>query len=138
MGKADIEALILKVFPQAVGYAAITRLEPGALELTKTTDEGHLRPGGTVSGPVLMTLADTAAYFLILAHLGPVALAVTTNLSIDFLRKGDAGQLFARASLLKLGRRLALCQVGLYASAANAEVHVAQATVTYSIPPEKD
>ena len=97
------------------------------------TGERHLRPGGTISGPTMMGLADAAMYALVLANLGPVALAVTTNLNINFYRKPEPGVLHARASMLKLGRRLAVGEVLLYTD--DPEASVAHVTLTYSIPP---
>ena len=76
--------------------------------------ESMLRPGGTISGPTLMALADCAMYVVLLSAIGPVGLAVTTNLSINFLRKGQPGQdVLAAARLLKLGKRLAVGEVNL-------------------------
>ena len=98
--------------------------------------EEHLRPGGTVSGPVMMGLADAAVYALILSRIGPVELAVTTNLSINFLRKPSPGDLLARASMLKLGKRLAIAEVSIYSdSMSDNSDPVAHAVATYSIPP---
>lgn len=96
--------------------------------------DDHLRPGGTVSGPVMMGLADAAVYALILSHIGPVELAVTTNLNINFLRKPQPADLLARASMLKLGKRLAVADVSIY-SASLENDPVAHAVATYSIPP---
>lgn len=93
----------------------------------------HLRPGGTVAGPVMMSLADTAMYMAILAELGPVAMAVTTNLNINFLRKPDPVDLIAKAELFKLGKRLAMGEVKIYSR--GSDDMVAHATCTYSIPP---
>lgn len=93
----------------------------------------HSRPGGTVSGPTMMTLADTAAWVAILAQVGPQLLAVTTSLHIDFLRKPAISDLLARARLLKLGRALAVVEVEL--SSRGASDLVAKAQVTYSLPP---
>ena len=97
------------------------------------TAQRHLRPGGTVSGPTMMGLADAAMYALVLGNLGPVALAVTTNLNINFYRKPEPGVLHARASMLKLGRRLAVGEVLLYTD--DPDASVAHVTLTYSIPP---
>jgi len=91
-----------------------------------------LRPGGTVSGPTLMGLADGAAYCLILAHIGPVALAVTSSLNITFLRKPQPAGVEAEATFLKLGRKLAVVEVRLR-SEGSPEL-VAHAVVTYAIP----
>jgi uncharacterized protein (TIGR00369 family) len=94
----------------------------------------HLRPGETISGPSLMTLADTAMFIALLAMIGPVALAVTTNLNINFLRKPIKADVVARCRILKLGKRLAIGEVTMH-SEGDLEP-VAHATVTYSIPPE--
>lgn len=96
--------------------------------------EKMLRPGGTVSGPVMMALADTAMYVALLAMIGPVALAVTTSLNINFLRKPAPADVIARCRLLKLGKRLAVGEVTIYSE--GADDPVAHATVTYSIPPD--
>lgn len=93
----------------------------------------HLRPGGTISGPVMMTLADAAVYALVLSRIGPVELTVTTNLSINFLRKPPPGDLLARATMLKLGSRLAVAEVSVHSE--RDEEMVAHVTSTYSIPP---
>lgn len=102
-------------------------------EIILPVGEQHLRPGGTVSGPVMMTMADTAMYMAILAELGPVAMAVTSNLNINFLRRPDPVDLIARAQLFKLGKRLAMGEVKLYSQ--GSDDMVAHATCTYSIPP---
>lgn len=97
--------------------------------------ERFLRPGGTVSGPIMMGLADAAVYALVLSRIGPVELAVTTQLSINFLRKPEPADVVARASMLKLGKRLAVAEVVLYSELLGIEQPVAHATATYSIPP---
>jgi uncharacterized protein (TIGR00369 family) len=99
-------------------------------------DERHLRPGGTISGPSLMTLADTAMYMALLAMIGPVALAVTANLNINFLRKPAPRDVIAEARLLKLGRRLAVGEVTIYSEGDTEPV--AHASVTYSIPSSRE
>lgn len=135
MDAAAIEAFLAKHFPQAAGLVQIENITENQVDVRLPIGEQHLRPGGTVSGPTLMTLADTAVYFLVLAHLGPVALAVTTHLSIDFLRRPrpDADVL-GTADLLKLGRRLAVGTVTLRSEGDPAPV--AHASVTYALPPE--
>ena len=97
---------------------------------------GQSRPGGTVSGPTLMSLADCAALLAIVAQIGPVALSVTTSLHIDFLRKPPIVDLIAEGTLLKLGRRLAVVDVALHSD--GADDLVAKSQVTYSIPPNDD
>jgi uncharacterized protein (TIGR00369 family) len=96
----------------------------------------HLRPGGTISGPTLFALADVALYVAILAQLGRVKLAVTTNLNINFLRKPGPADLVGEARLLKLGKRLAVGEVTMFS--AGASQIVAHATGTYSLPPRSD
>ncbi len=96
----------------------------------------HLRPGETISGASLMALADLAMYITLLGSIGPVALAVTTNLNINFLRKPAKGDVIGECRLLKLGKRLAVGEVVMY-SKGDPEP-VAHATVTYSIPPRAE
>ncbi|WP_425359468.1 PaaI family thioesterase [Cohaesibacter intestini] len=97
-------------------------------------DERHLRPGGTVSGPTMMGLADFAAYVVILAEIGPVALAVTTSLNINFLMKPAPGDMLAHVRTLKMGKRLVVVEVDMWSE--GQEDLVAHATATYSIPPQ--
>jgi uncharacterized protein (TIGR00369 family) len=138
MSVAEIEAFLERDFPQIHHGGRCYRVgevAPGVASLRLTADERHLRPGGTVSGPTLFALADLAAYVVILAHLGPVALAVTTNLNINFLRKPAPGDLIGTARLLKLGRSLVVVEIGI--TAESADDLVAQAVATYSIPPAR-
>ncbi len=92
----------------------------------------HLRPGGTISGPAMFALSDLALYVAILHEIGRVELAVTTNVSINFLRRPAPKDLIGKAKLMKLGRRLAVGEVALY-SPDEADM-VAHAVGTYSIP----
>ncbi|GAB2187217.1 PaaI family thioesterase [Roseibium sp. LAB1] len=136
MTKAEITEMLDREFPQihAGGRVyAIDSVSPGEAVLRLSANELHLRPGGTVSGPSMMALADLAAYVVILAHIGPVALAVTTNLNINFLRKPEAGDLLATCRLLKLGKRLAVVDCAI--AGEGQEELVAHATATYSVPP---
>jgi uncharacterized protein (TIGR00369 family) len=94
--------------------------------------ERHIRPGGTLSGPSMMALADLGLYVVILAHIGPVALAVTTNLAFNFLRKPGQRDLIAECRLLKLGKRLAVGEVSMFSEGSTDLV--CHATGTYSIP----
>ncbi|HTO65566.1 MAG TPA: PaaI family thioesterase [Bradyrhizobium sp.] len=135
MNAAEIEAFLREVFPQAFsdGDITIEAADGATCRLRQRFGERMLRPGGTVSGPTLMALADFAMYVVILSAIGPVALAVTTNLSINFLRKGSPGQdITAAARLLKLGKRLAVGEVNLF-SGTSADP-IAHVTSTYSIP----
>lgn len=121
-------------FPQADGQYRIERLTEEGLVLRLVVDHAHLRPGGTVSGPAMFGLADVAVYLAILSRIGPKALAVTTNCTIDFMRKPEAGRdILCATRILKLGRRLAVAEAHL-TSDGSAEI-VARASMTYSIPP---
>ncbi len=119
-------------FAQQMGFKLETIEEVG-VSMRAAYREDFLRPGGTVSGPVMMGLADAAVYALILSRIGPVELAVTTNLNINFLRRPEPADLVARARMLKLGKRLAVGEVHLYSD--SVPEPVAHATATYSIPP---
>ncbi|HSI40089.1 MAG TPA: PaaI family thioesterase [Xanthobacteraceae bacterium] len=125
-------------FPQAFGPGrphSLAALDSAGATVRLEAGEAALRPGRTVSGPALMGLADVAAYAAVLAAIGPVPLAVTTNFSINFLRRPAPGPVLARATLLKLGRRLAVCEVAL-ASEGEDEL-CAHAVTTYSLPLER-
>ena len=97
--------------------------------------ERFLRPGGTIAGPVMMGLADAAIYALVLSRIGAVELAVTTQLSINFLRKPLPGDVIADARMLKLGKRLAVAEARMYSEDGDPDEPVAHVTATYSIPP---
>lgn len=120
-------------FPQSLqaGFE-IARVDEHGVGLILRTEDRHLRPGGTIMGPTLMLLADTATYLVILSRVGPVALAVTSSLEMHFLRKPPPGTLLVEARLLKLGRSLAVAVVEIR-SDGEADP-VAHATVTYAIP----
>ncbi|SFH33555.1 uncharacterized domain 1-containing protein [Palleronia marisminoris] len=133
----DIRALqsfLADAFPQVAEDFIVEDLSEDGMRVRLHVGDRHLRPGGTVSGPSIFALADVGVYLMILSRLGPVALAVTTNCSIDFMRKPAAGvDLTAEVRLLKLGRVLAVGDVLIYSD--GAEAPVARASVTYSIPP---
>lgn len=105
------------------------------VRLRAVYSEDFLRPGGTIAGPVMMGLADAALYALVLSRIGPVELAVTTNLSINFLRRPAPADVVADARLLKLGARLAVGEVSLFSEGDIGGEPVAHVTGTYSIPP---
>lgn len=113
----------------------VEQVDHASIRLRMPYHEAHLRPGGTISGPSQMMLCDTAMYLVTLAQIGPEALAVTTSLNINFLRKPAPADLIAEGRLLKLGKRLAVGEVTLYSE--GQEEPVAHATVTYSIPPQR-
>ena len=119
----------------AVGDFEIEELWRGGCRLRQRYDKRGLRPGGTLSGAAMMALGDFAMYLAVLSAIGWVPLAVTTNLSINFLRKPPPGDLIAEARLLKLGKQLAVGEVAIRAD--GGEDIVAHVTSTYSIPPVK-
>ncbi len=135
MDQAAIEEFLVDHFPAAVGFARIVAIRDDELDAEVAYRDEYLRPGGTISGPTMMTLADTAMYFLILAQLGPVALAVTTSLNINFLRRPPPAGVIATARMLKLGQRLAVGEVHIRSQADGALV--AQASATYALPPSR-
>ncbi|HSF65189.1 MAG TPA: PaaI family thioesterase [Paracoccaceae bacterium] len=134
MDTAALQAFLASSFPQVAEDFRVEHLTPEGIVVRMVVADRHLRPGGTVSGPSLFALADVAVYLALLSRIGPVALAVTTNASIDFLRKPQAGRdLIAEARLLKQGRVLVVGDV-LIRSEGGADP-VARASMTYSIPP---
>lgn len=136
MTAAELEAFLARDFGQVAADFAVAEVTGDGLILRLKIEERHLRPGGTVSGPAMFGLADVAMYLAILSRIGPVALAVTTNCSVDFMRKPEAGRdLLAHARLLKLGRQLAVGDVLIFSEGRTEPV--ARAGLTYAIPPEK-
>ena len=111
----------------------IDEMKSGYAVVRIPRDKASLRPGGTVAGPVLMALGDYAMYAAVLSRAGPVELVLTTSFNINFLRPPRPGDVIARASLIKYGRRLVVGEVALYT--AGDERMVAHVTSTYSIPP---
>jgi uncharacterized protein (TIGR00369 family) len=131
MSAADLNRFLDNAFGGDRAYV-VDDVDDQRLIARVRADAVMLRPGGTVSGPTLMALADSAAYCQILAHIGPVALAVTSSLNISFLRKPERGDMIGEATFLKLGRKLAVVDVRIR-SEGSADL-VAQAVVTYAIP----
>lgn len=132
MDLAAIRAFIAQEFPQT--NVVVEAVGDKTCRVRQPVDDSHLRPGGTVSGPTQVLVGDVAIYIAILHELGPVALAVTTNLSINFLNKPAANtDLIGECKLLKLGKRLVIGEVYIY-SVGNDEP-VAHVVGTYSIPP---
>ena len=122
-----------QVFPQIKGEFTILDLAERHLKVKLNIQEKHLRPGGTVSGPSMFSLADVSVYMAIMAMIGPEPLAVTTGCSLDFMRKPVGGRdIIASCKLLKLGRSLAVGDVLIHSEGMYEPV--ARATMTYSIP----
>ncbi|MBB5723847.1 uncharacterized protein (TIGR00369 family) [Loktanella ponticola] len=130
-----LNAFLERDFAQVAGMFGLDSLTEDILTVRLRVQEEHLRPGNTVSGPSMFALADVAMYLAVLARIGPVGLAVTTNCSIDFMRKPVAGvDLIAEARVLKMGRVLAVGDVLMFSEGQAAPV--ARASLTYSIPPK--
>ncbi len=133
MDVAGLSAFLAEAFPEVDGEFAVDTVTDDGVVVRLLVGDRHLRPGGTVSGPAMFSLADVGVYLAVLSRIGPVALAVTTNCSIDFMRKPVAAQdLVATVRLLKLGKRLAVGDV-LIRSVGETAI-VARASLTYAIP----
>jgi uncharacterized protein (TIGR00369 family) len=138
MTAQELEDFLKEVFPQAFGPGRphhVVALGHRTATIRLDAEDEHLRPGGTVSGPALMALSDVAVYAALLGQIGKVALAVTTNLSINFLRKPAPGPVFGDARIIKLGKRLAVGDVSL--RSAGSDDLVAHCVATYSIPDKR-
>jgi uncharacterized protein (TIGR00369 family) len=134
MDKEALQAFLVAEFSHSVDQFIVEDVALMQATLRLPVSGKHLRPGGTVSGPSMFGLADVSMYIAVLAMIGPVALAVTTNCSIDFMRKPAAGvDLISKARVLKLGRTLAVGDAMIYSVGGDAAV--ARASLTYSIPP---
>ena len=129
----EIRAFLAEEFPQIEGDFKVEEVGPMRARMRLIYHDRRLRPGGTISGPAMFSLADVSLYAAILANIGRVALAVTTNLNINFLKRPEPADLIGEARLLKLGKRLAVGEV-LITVAERGEL-VAHAVGTYSIPP---
>jgi uncharacterized protein (TIGR00369 family) len=138
LSASEVDALLAREFAHG-GSAAGNVIEEawhGGCRVRRTFNPRSLRPGGTISGPTMMGLTDFSMYVAILASIGPVPLAVTTNLNINFLRKPAQRDLIAEVKLIKLGKRLAVGEVEIFSD--GEEDMVAHSTATYSIPsPER-
>lgn len=130
----ELAAFLNQAFPAGARrlLGDLVTVKPGHVRMALDPDADMLRPGGIVSGPAQMGLVDVAAYAVILAHIGPVAMAVTSTLSISFLRAAQARLIHADACLLKLGRRLATVDVRLWQD--SEDRLIAQSTVGYALP----
>ncbi|MFC3168383.1 PaaI family thioesterase [Paracoccus fontiphilus] len=136
MDAQALNAFLASDFPQVAGSVSVELVARDRLVARLRVDEGHLRPGGTVGGPSIFALADVAIYCAILSRIGPVALAVTTNASIDFMRKPAAGRdLLAECRILKLGRSLAVAEALIFPD--GGADPVARCSMTYAIPPKR-
>jgi uncharacterized protein (TIGR00369 family) len=129
----EITDFLNEVFPGAMEAFAIEEVAANFARVRMPFSPYRLRPGGTISGPALMTLADTTMWIAVLAMIGRVPLSVTSHLDIDFLRKAEARDVIGEARLLKVGRRLAVGDVLMWGDG-DRERPCARASVTYAIP----
>jgi acyl-coenzyme A thioesterase PaaI-like protein len=132
LSAADITSFLNEVFPGAMDHFEIEAVGPMTSRVRMLFRDFRLRPGGTISGPSLMTLADTGLWVSLLAMIGREPLSVTSHLDIDFLRKPAPGDVVAHTRLHKIGKRLAVGDVLMYS--AGETVPCARASVTYAIP----
>jgi uncharacterized protein (TIGR00369 family) len=130
LGAAELNDVLSDAFPSDARIDLVREVSPGRVRLVRPFHASMLRPGELISGPTLMNLADNAAYVLVMAHVGAELMAVTTSLTIQFLRGAKPGEIHAEAQLLTLGRRLAVCDVRLWTE--SPERLAAQATITYA------
>src|SRR6202051_1230019 len=129
--KAEIIEFLAREFPQ--NKCVVEEVSPRSATVTHGVGIDELRPGGTVSGPVLMAVADVAIYVAVLGAIGIVPLTVTTSMSVNFLRKPSPDRrIVGVCKLIKVGRTLAVGEVALYSQ--GDEAMVAHAVGTYSIP----
>lgn len=130
---AQLEELIQRGFAAKTKFLHVEELRPGYARVRLPFRPSMLRPGGVLSGPALFTAADTAMYVLVMGHVGPELMAVTSDMNLHFLSKARQGDIIAEARLLKLGRSLVVMEVGLFSSA-EPEKQVAQVTGSYVLP----
>ena len=138
MSADEVNIFLSEVYPQlndAMSGYSVVDVVAGGCTVRLNAMQAHLRPGGTVSGPSLFTLADIGGYACVLSHAGPEALSVTTNLNINFMRKAEAGPIDGICRILKFGRSLVVFDVEMRAPAD--DLIIAHATGTYSIPPRR-
>lgn len=134
---AEVDAFLAAEFPQMNQDGktyVVEEIGYGSGRMRLLVSERHLRPGGTVSGPAMMALADVALYVALLGAIGPVKLAVTTSLTINFLRRPALSDVVAECRYLKIGRSLAVGEASLRSD--GSDDLIAHATATYSIPPK--
>ena len=134
MSKIDLEKFLEKEFPQVSNNFKILNTKPNSLSMLMHISDEHLRPGGTVSGPTMFLLADVSFYLVTLSMIGPKSLTVTTNCSINFLRKPNISDLISETRVLKIGKTLSVGDVLIYSK--GIKEPVAHASLTYSIPRE--
>jgi uncharacterized protein (TIGR00369 family) len=135
---AEIDGFLRQEFPQLFIQGemfSVTEIGAGTCRMRMAYHESQLRPGGTISGPAMMQLADVSIWVALLGAIGAVPLAVTTNLSINFLRKPEPRALISTCRMMKIGKSLAVGEASLMSE--GSDDVVAHAVATYAIPPQK-
>ena len=133
MTAQEVEDLIHRGFASKTPFLKVEELQPGRVRARIPYRDSMLRPGNVLSGPALFTAADIAMYALVLSHVGPQLMAVTSNINMNFVSKAKPGDILADARLLKLGRRNVVMEVSLYSSAAP-DTLVTHVTGSYALP----
>ena len=126
-----LQKYLFATYPQTESRFSILELSTGSLDMIMHITEADLRPGGTVSGPSIFTLVDCAFYALVLSLIGKESLAVTTNASINYVRKASMNDLNCHTRMLKYGKQLCVGDALVYSG----DILIAQAALTYAIPP---
>ena len=135
----ELRTFFARDFPQSTVTVEAIGPEPGRARVRQEIGHPHLRPGGTVSGPVMMAVADSASYAAVLTAIGIVPLAVTTSMTMNFLRRPSSrAAIVGEAAMLKLGKRLAVMEVKIYSEDEDESEPVAHAVATYSLPDQKN
>lgn len=136
MTAAEVEAVIREALPMArMSPFTVEEVSPGYARTRMSYADWMLRPGGSLAGPVLMLAADGAMYAAVMSHIGPEVMAVTANMNMNFLARPKPVDLISECKLLKLGRRLAVCEVSLYSEGEPREL-VCHVTGSYALPPK--
>ena len=129
----DLQDYLHEIYPQTKSRFSILKLTEGELEMTMHISDQDVRPGNTISGPSIFTLVDCAFYALTLSLIGREALAVTTNVNINFVKKPSQQDLLCHTRMLKFGKQLCVGDALVYSGS----ILVAQASLTYAIPPKR-
>lgn len=136
LAPAELEKLIHLGFASSAPFMKVEDLRPGSARIRIFYKPRMLRPGNTISGPAIFTAADIAMYVLVMGHIGPELMAVTSDMTMHFLNKGAPGDLIAEARMLKLGRKLAVMDVLVYSSA-DPKTVIAHVSGSYALPQAK-
>ena len=132
LDRQAVQDLIVRGFKADREFVVVEALEPGLARVRLPVRGWMVRPGEVISGPALFTAADLAMYALVLGHVGPQMMAVTSDFTMHFLNKGEVADVIATARLLKLGRRLVVIDVNM--TCGENPTIVAHCTGSYALP----